>query len=106
MQGIHFDCTYIRGFYCISDSSPAMKTLIRRSLSKRGNIISLKVFQVTFPFGLGMNFKLSPSKERRLLCGCNLVVRSWNAIVVWHPKYSHVGIVANNIEALWRVDLV
>jgi hypothetical protein len=97
---------HIFGLYSSSASFPAMKTLTLRSLSNRENVSSLKRAHEVFRCGFGINFKLRPSRERRLQGGVNLVVISWKAVVVGILKYNHVGVCDNVIEVLCLTDFL
>ena len=56
--------------------------------------------------GVGMNFNLSPSSERRFSSALCFFVKSWKAMLDGRVKYYHVGIVARVVEALCFMDSV
>ena len=69
-----------------------MKVLILRSRSRRGRVFVRKWDQGTLSLGFGMNFRDSPSRERRFFGGLILVVKSWKDMLVGRVKYCHGGI--------------
>ena len=68
-----------------------------------GSVVSSKWLHGVLFLGVGMNFKLSPSRDLRFAGGLIFFVRSWNAMVVGRLKYVQVSMVASRSATLWRV---